>query len=179
MLNSGFPFSKNKQHMRGARRPHNSIHFMMSEFRTVIDVFGPKFNALSQDIIMSKTFSYRLFRVFFRSVNKVMRKNRKSKPMNVIVESSQGDSYIHASLQDDLSGSIEGKFVMQNQVIKLVDQGKIISDFERRAMRRRAQACFIVSSVSRISNVLFQLRIKMNYPTSMQFAINGRAMKAK
>lgn len=76
--------------------------------------------------------------------NKVMRKNRNPKPMNVFVENSQGDMYIHASLQDDLSCRIEGKFVMQNQVM-----------------------CFIVSSVSRISNVLFQLRIKMNYPTSI------------
>ena len=64
MLNSGFPFSKNEQNMRGAGRPNNCIHFMMPEFRTVIDIFGPMFNALSQDVIMSKTFSHRLFACF-------------------------------------------------------------------------------------------------------------------
>ena len=87
---------------------------------------------------MSKLFSHRLFRVFSRSVDKVLRNDRKAKAMNVVVESSQGNTYIHAALQDDLSGSIEGKLVMPDQAIKLIDQSKIITDFKGGTMRRSA-----------------------------------------
>lgn len=83
---------------------HNRVHFMMSDFRSVIDEYWALFYALRQDIIMSKTPSYRLFREFSRSVDKVLRYDRKAKAMNVVVESSQGDTNIHAALQDDLSG---------------------------------------------------------------------------
>ena len=159
--------------MRGAGRAHNRVHFMMSDFRAVIDESWALFYALSQDIIMSKTLSYRLFRVFPRSVDKVLRYDRKAKAMNVVVESSQGDANIHATLQDDLSGGIEGKFVMQNQEIKLADQGKIITDFKRWPMSRSTRASFFAASVRRIGNIFFKLRIEMNHPTTLKLPINS------
>ena len=108
MLNSCFAFREDKQHMRGARGGYNRVHLVVPHLCTVIDVFRPVFNTLSQDIIVSEPFSDGFFGVFSWSVDEVLRKNREAILVDIIVEGSQRNLYIHSFIDENLSGGIDG-----------------------------------------------------------------------
>ena len=65
-------------------------------------------NTLSQDIIVSESFSDGIFGVFSWSVNEVLRKNREAILVDIIVESSQRNLYIHSFIDENLTGGIDG-----------------------------------------------------------------------
>ncbi len=68
--------------------------------------------------------------MFSRSVNKIVRKNREAKAVHIVVKSPQRCPDINTSTEEHLSGRIEGKSVVNDKFVKIIDQGKIICHFK-------------------------------------------------
>lgn len=69
--------------------------------------------------------------------------------------------------------------MVNDKLIKIIGQGKIVSHFKGWTVSGRAPVNFIARPVGGVSSKLNPFTVEMGYPASFQLPVNGRAVKAK
>lgn len=179
MIQSRDLLGKNKQSSFRAGRINKRDHFMMPELGTIIGVSGEYLHTQTHQIGARKAFRNRLAMRASRAINQIRGRGKEVEAIDVIIETSRTDGHLIILMFGDLNGGVRRHFRVADKRAQKMDQSVIGGNPEVRTTSRKSQRRGILSSIGRVGRELPELRIYMDDMTTIQFAIDGRAMKPK